>query len=93
MSVNHIHRTGISGLGRTQELTSTPGSGRARTSTSSRTDQTAISNLSQALSATQPDSSAHTARLQQLTGAVSSGRYTVDSNAVSGSIIEQSLRA
>ena len=93
MKVNDTGGTGVSGLGRAQELTSTSSSSKTRGNRAGKDDQVSLSNLSSALSKADVDSPQQAARLTQLSADVASGRYQIDSYALSGSIIQGSIRA
>lgn len=93
MKINDTNGTGVSGLGKAPELTSTGSSSKTRGQRGGKDDEVSLSNLSSALSATGTDSPQQSARLTQLSSAVASGKYQVDSYALSGSIIQASIRA
>lgn len=95
MKVHDSIGTGFSGLGRTQDVgSSSKSSGsRGESGRATRSDQVSLSSLSGFLSVQQPDSQQQTAKIAQLSAAVGAGRYSVDAQALSGSIIQQSLRA
>lgn len=93
MKVNDTSGTGVSGLGKAQELTSTGSSSKTRGHRGAHDDQVSLSSLSSALSAGETDSPQQTARLSQLSAAVEAGRYQVNALAISSDIIRSSIRA
>jgi anti-sigma28 factor (negative regulator of flagellin synthesis) len=62
-----------------------------KTVSSTPTDWSQLSNLSNYLASALSGSAAHVAKLAKLAAAVSGGQYSVDSYAVSGSIIQHTI--
>jgi anti-sigma28 factor (negative regulator of flagellin synthesis) len=58
---------------------------------STPTDRAQLTNLSSYLASALSGSAAHVAKLAKLAAAVSSGQYQVDSQAVSGSIVQHAI--
>jgi flagellar biosynthesis anti-sigma factor FlgM len=92
MKINDSSGTGVSGLSRAQEQTASTPTSSSRASSTGRNDQVSLSSLSSALSAQQSNSPQHAARLAQLSSAVASGSYQIDSQALSSKIISSSQR-
>jgi anti-sigma28 factor (negative regulator of flagellin synthesis) len=95
MKVNDTNAAGLAGLGRASEITTgTTSTSRGRGTRSSQEDQVSLSNLGSALGGTQQtESPQQTVRLNQLSSDVRGGRYTVDAQAVSSSLVQDSIRA
>ena len=93
MKINDSSNNGVSGLNRTQESGSSSQVSLSRSSSSSRGDQVALSSLSSALNLQPSNSPQNSAKLAQLSAAVSTGGYHVDAPALSNSIINSSIRA
>lgn len=93
MKINDTSGSGVSGLGKAQELTSTGFSTKTKANRSGQDDEVSLSNLSNALSSLQTDSPHQAGRLTQLSASVASGSYQVDAYRLSGSIIQASIRA
>jgi len=93
MKVNDSTGAGLSGVGGAQQLTTSTAPLRGRGGAGSQEDQVQLSSLGSALGAQQPNSADQTAKVNQLTAAVGSGAYQVNAYALSGSIIESSIRA
>jgi flagellar biosynthesis anti-sigma factor FlgM len=91
MKVNDSSAVGIGSLGKPQETTSATRSGRSSGQRGDRNDHVTLSSLSSALQAQATDSPQRTGRISQLASAVAGGSYRVDSHAVSGKIIQESL--
>jgi hypothetical protein len=68
------------------------GGGRHDSALDDAPDRVALSHLSTAVRTLSSDSPGHTARLEKLSAEVRSGRYHLDPQAVSRSLVEQSLK-
>ena len=82
--------SGLGGLERVNPASKGPTGVPERTS--SGTDQIHLSSFSAYLASAPSDSPVHVANLSALAGAVLSGRYFVDANLVSASIIQHGLQ-
>ncbi len=93
MKINDTSGSGVSGLGKAQELTSAGFSSKTKSNRSGQDDEVSLSNLSNALSSLQTDSPRQAIKLTQLSASVASGSYQVDAHLLSASIIRASMRA
>jgi len=90
MQITNTNGGSVSGLGPSQEVTRSGTAGQARTSESAGGgDQVQLSSLGAHLGASGSVSADHSAKLAQLTAAVSGGSYRVDASAVSASLIQE----
>ena len=93
MKINDANGAGVSGVGRSQELTTTTVGSKGKSGGAGQQDQVSLSNLGSALGAQQTDSPERDALISQLSATVASGAYQVDPQAVSASIIESHIKA
>lgn len=93
MKINDSSGAGVSGLDRAAELNASTTASTSRNGGSNRNDQVSLSSLSSALRAQHSESPGHAARLAQLSAAVATGTYQVDSQALSTTIISGSMRS
>jgi flagellar biosynthesis anti-sigma factor FlgM len=73
------------------QTASDPAASDSAASDPAASDKVQLSNLSGYLASALAGSPAHVAKVGELSAAVSSGKYQVDANAVSGSIIQHSI--
>ena len=93
MKINETSGAGIAGLGNTQEVKPGGGIQKGKGTAAEGHDQVSLSSLSNVLSSSETESPQRAARLAALSQAIASGKYQVDSQAVSASIIRSSTRA
>jgi hypothetical protein len=89
MKIQNTNSPNVAGVGNTSALSS---AGRARLPTQphGRSDQSSLSNLSRALESASSDQASKVVQLSQI---VSAGRYQVNPQQLSNSLIEAHLRA
>ncbi|MGA2596729.1 MAG: flagellar biosynthesis anti-sigma factor FlgM [Bryobacteraceae bacterium] len=90
MKIQNTSSSNLAGVGNTSALSSAGGSGRHPTPSPAQGDQSALSSLSRALESASSD---QTSKVVQLSQIVSSGRYQVNPQQLSNSLIEAHLRA
>jgi len=93
MKINHTNGTDVSRLGKAQQPGPSSQNGQVLGGRFSGSDQVQLSRLSSALGALGTGSPEHADRLAQLSAVVATGSYQIDSYAVSGSIIQETLAA
>lgn len=92
MKVQNSNTAGIAGLRNTEPASSGAANVRAPKNNSGGNDQVHLSSLSSHLGVSVASSAERSSKVAELSSAVSSGRYNVEAQAVSSSMIHEHMR-